>query len=355
MQQEATYRSGDPGTSFSADIPADAGRSSRADTTAGAATLQKSGAAVLQQTGTTAQQGGDSLQATLSPADSLAADSLAVRTADSLSAWPYDRYGTADSLPAEQQAVIWRDTTAEAVFGRESVLVPPRPLPQAVGLSLTDNAVFQGFVLLLAGTYATLLYRNIGDIRTLLGHVSRERAGGVRLSEDPGSSGFTRFLNLATAIGMLFLGIIAVKYGDSIMPPALSEALSHGAVLALSLIATLACAAIAALQRGFLQLVGAVTVSQPFVSQLGLLRRTYFVLGIIVTSPALLLFALCPRGSGDVWFCVIAIELAITAILYLRETLHLFISKKISILHWILYLCAVEIFPISLVWLLVAR
>lgn len=328
MQQEATYRSGDPGTSFSADIPADAGRSSRADTTAGAATLQKSSASVLQQTGTTAQQGGDSLQATLSPAD---------------------------SLPAEQQAVIWRDTTAEAVFGRESVLVPPRPLPQAVGLSLTDNAVFQGFVLLLAGTYATLLYRNIGDIRTLLGHVSRERAGGVRLSEDPGSSGFTRFLNLATAIGMLFLGIIAVKYGDSIMPPALSEALSHGAVLALSLIATLACATIAALQRGFLQLVGAVTVSQPFVSQLGLLRRTYFVLGIIVTSPALLLFALCPRGSGDVWFCVIAIELAITAILYLRETLHLFISKKISILHWILYLCAVEIFPISLVWLLVAR
>ena len=347
MQQEATYRSGNPGASFSADIPADAGRSSRTDTTAGAT--------VLQQTGTTAQQGGDSLQATPSPADSLAADSLAAHTADSLAAWPYDRYGTADSLPAEQQAVIWRDTTAEAVFGRESVLVPPRPLPQAVGQSLTDNAVFQGFVLLLAGTYATLLYRNIGDIRTLLGHVSRERAGGVRLSEDPGSSGFTRFLNLATAIGMLFLGIIAVKYGDSIMPPALSEALAHGAVLALSLIATLACAAIAALQRGFLQLVGAVTASQPFVSQLGLLRRTYFVLGIIVTSPALLLFALCPRGSGDVWFCVIAIELAITVILYLRETLHLFISKKISILHWILYLCAVEIFPISLVWLLVAR
>jgi len=39
------------------------------------------------------QQGGDSLQAPLSPADSLAADSLAAHTADSLAAWPYDRYG----------------------------------------------------------------------------------------------------------------------------------------------------------------------------------------------------------------------------------------------------------------------
>ena len=168
MRQEATYRPGDPGAYFSADIPADAGRSSRADTTAGTATPQKSSAAVLQQTGSAAQQGGDSLQATLSPADSLATDSLAARNADSLAAWPYDRYGTADSLPAEQQAVIWRDTTAEAVFGRESMLVPPRPLPQAVGQSLTDNAVFQGFVLLLAGTYATLLYRNIGDILSLI-------------------------------------------------------------------------------------------------------------------------------------------------------------------------------------------
>lgn len=45
----------------------------------------------------------------------------------------------------------------------------------------------------------------------------------------------------------------------------------------------------------------------------------------------------------------------VTAILYLREVLNLFISKKVSILHWILYLCIVEVFPVSLLWLLVAR
>lgn len=97
------------------------------------------------------------------------------------------------------------------------------------------------------------------------------------------------------------------------------------------------------------------TVSQPFVSQLMLLRRTYFALAVIVTSPALLLFALCPRGTGNVWFTVITIELAMTAFLYLKESLNLFISKKISILHWFLYLCAVEIFPVSLLWLSLVR
>ena len=43
-----------------------------------------------------------------------------------------------------------------------------------------------------------------------------------------------------------------------------------------------------------------------------LLKRTYFTLGVIVTIPALLLFALCPRGTGDVWFCIIVIAVSYT-------------------------------------------
>ena len=126
-------------------------------------------------------------------------------------------------------------------------------------------------------------------------------------------------------------------------------------LLAMSLLATLACTAIVACQAALVRIAGAVTVSQPFVSQLMLLRRTYFALAVIVTSPALLLFALCPRGTGNVWFSVITIELAMTAFLYLKESLNLFISKKISILHWFLYLCSVEIFPVSLLWLSLVR
>ena len=108
-------------------------------------------------------------------------------------------------------------------------------------------------------------------------------------------------------------------------------------------------------QRGVVRLAGAVTLSQPFVSQLMLLKRTYFTLGVIVTVPALLLFALCPRGTGDVWFCIIVIELLATVFLYLRETLNLFLSKKISILHWILYLCTIEIAPVAFAVLMLIK
>ena len=166
---------------------------------------------------------------------------------------------------------------------------------------------------------------------------------------------FTSWHGLPEVIGILFVGVMTVKYGDSLIPDSLIETIPQGAVLALSLLATFACLCVGIFQRGVVRLAGAVTLSQPFVSQLMLLKRTYFTLGVIVTVPALLLFALCPRGTGDVWFCIIVIELIVTAILYLREVLNLFISKKVSILHWILYLCIVEVFPVSLLWLLVAR
>ena len=269
--------------------------------------------------------------------------------------FPHAAFGTADSLRIIAGPAIWHDTTAIAVFGAESVTVEPTRILPAPSASLTDNAVFQSFVLLLAATYAMLLYRNLGDVRTLLSRIARETASGKRLSEDSGSNEFSRFLHIATAIGILFMGVVTVKYGDSLMPGSLREMLPYGAVLALSLLTTFVWCGLGIYQKTSVWLIGAVTVSQPFTRQLALIKRIYFAFLVIITSPALLLFALCPHGTGGVWFCIVAIELTITAILYLRETLNLFLSKKVSILHWFLYLCTVEIFPISLLWLLAIR
>ena len=238
----------------------------------------------------------------------------------------------------------WRDTTSAAIFGAQSTLAEPARIPLAPPPPLAENAVFQSFVLLLAATYAMLLYRN-----------SRDAATGKRFSEDPGGSGYSRFLNIATAIGLLFLGVAAVKYSDTLMPGRLAASIPQGAALIFSLLVSLASLGIAAYQTIAVRLAGALTLSQPFIAQLMLLKRTCFALGMILISPPLLLFALCPQGTGGVWFCIIAVELAAAAVLYLKETLNLFLSKKVSILHWFLYLCTVEVFPVSLLWLLAVR
>ena len=293
----------------------------------------------------------DSLLRSVEPAYSREAEVFHYSGLDSV------RYGwsTTGRVRTRISPLPGRDTTAEALFGSHSCTVQPERIERPVGESFTDNAVFQGFVLLLAATYATLLYRNLGDVRTLLKRISRDSASGSRLAEEPGASGFSRFLNVTTAIGMLFMGVVVVKYGDTLMPPELGKALSHAAVLALSLLATLSWGIIILFQGAVIRIAGAVTLAQPFIAQLSLLRRTYFALAVIITSPTLILFALCPRGTGGAWFVIGALELIITAVLYLRESLNLFISKKISILHWFLYLCTVEVFPISLLWLLATR
>ena len=125
----------------------------------------------------------------------------------------------------------WRDTTSAAIFGAQSTLAEPARIPLAPPPPLAENALFQSFVLLLAATYAMLLYRNLGDVRTLLGRISRDAATGKRFSEDPGGSGYSRFLNIATAIGLLFLGVAAVKYGDTLMPGRLAASIPQCAAL----------------------------------------------------------------------------------------------------------------------------
>ncbi len=288
------------------------------------------------------------------PSAELSVDTTANCSVDRSADYPFVLYGTPDSLRRQLRAEPPRRAAAEEVFGTRSTIVVTRATTSGVQ-SLTENPVFQGFVLLLAVVYAQLLYRNLGDVRLLLGRISRDTTSGKRLFDDPGGSGFARFMNTTTAIGVLFLGIMAVKYGDALLPTPLLQRLSHSAVLVLSLLAVTCSTVVLLLQWGFLRLTGGITRSQPFVTQLLWVRQSYFALAVILISPALLLFALCPRDSGGGWFLLMIIELTITIFLYFRETFNLFLSKKISILHWFLYLCTVEIFPISLLWLLVTR
>ena len=101
--------------------------------------------------------------------------------------------------------------------------------------------------------------------------------------------------------------------------------------------------------------IGALTFSQHLIEQLWMVKRLLFAFMTLLCMPTLLLFLPTPASKGTVWLWVILIELVISLILYLHETRALFISKKISKLHWILYLCTVEIFPFSLLWLLAER
>ena len=83
------------------------------------------------------------------------------------------------------------------------------------------------------------------------------------------------------------------------------------------------------------------------------MRLTYFVFATVAAAPLLLISQVAVGYNS--WFVVACVTALLVLILYLRESLELFISKKISILHWILYLCTVEIVPLTLLWQIALR
>ena len=271
-------------------------------------------------------------------------------------AWQQVVYGEEFFKIPEQSVYPYREVDAQEIFGRQTILVTPRDQQAAPKQMLTSDAPFQIFVLVLACLYSMLLYYNLSDIKSLLSRISRNSGNRHQdVFEESSGSSFSRFLNITTTLGVLFVGIIVVKYGDQLISGTILAQLPYGAALTLSLLVTAICALIIGLQWVFLHLVGLITISKQFIAQIQQIRQIYFSLSAIIIAPTLLLFALCNPQEGKIWFFLILIELAITLLLYIREILNLFISKKISILHWFLYLCTVEIFPISLLWLLATK
>ena len=295
----------------------------------------------------------DSLTGSLAGADTLWESPLgAFMPGDSLYAHATTLHYLPDGTPLEGYHTVG----AGEFFGQQSLLAAPRPAAQQQP-RLTDELPFQGLVLLLTLLFGLLLYRNPGDMRALVGRVAFERRDSERTSDESGNAGFTRFLNIALALGFLLAGVTAVRLCDR--PDIAQELLSMGNGSTLSLLLALGVGLLFLLVYLYgillLRAVGGVTLTSGFTTQLIRIKRGYAALGAIILAPVILLFALSPLGSDTIWAGLLTAGWLITFLLYLRETFALFISKKVSILHWILYLCAVEIFPVTLLWLLVVR
>jgi hypothetical protein len=104
------------------------------------------------------------------------------------------------------------------------------------------------------------------------------------------------------------------------------------------------------IQYLFLSIVGFVTQSYGEMAALMRIRLTYFVLGTVMVAPVLLMAMIGTGVGADVWLNVVFVAIGVVGVLFIRESVGFFISKKVSILHWILYLCTVEILPLSLLW-----
>jgi|GEM_PF-601169 len=293
-------------------------------------------------------------------ADSLpvAGDSLSI-AGDSLSLTGDSVFVAGDSLSGAADTVsLAADTlsagAAGAADGHVAAVVAAVTDGNAATLAgMVGDVVQNLLVAVVVFLYFFCLYRYFDDVRALFGSVFRRSvAPSERMLERRRSEIFYGFLGKLFLIGTCTLGAIASLWADRTVA---WEAVGPYARVALPFAAMAAFVAVVAVQYVMLAVAGGITRSWSMMAVLLRIRLIYFVLATVIVLPPVLMWQMNGGTGGEVWLRVACLAAAVAVVMYVRESVTLFNSKKISILHWILYLCIVEIMPFTLLWQIVVR
>ena len=250
------------------------------------------------------------------------------------------------SLPPDLANAMQFAAEQGMVSGESFVLSNNWDAVISVGFNLFVVAIFAG--------YLFCLYRYFEDMMALLYSVFRRNIIlSEKVVERRRSEIFSGFLGKLFLLGVAFVGVLSLAWVNAGRGAELGIG-QDMALYAVPLSIGIFLAIIIA-QSIVLSVVGVVTQSLSMVSALIRVRLIYFVLCVVIVAPILLIALLGQGAAYQVWMNMGLVAVAATLLLYAKESVELFISKKVSILHWILYLCAVEILPFTLVWQIATR
>ena len=251
-----------------------------------------------------------------------------------------------DSLPEPFSPVLPADTVSAAdIYGPVS-FVPVAGAPEPCGIPVTFDVGYQMLTVLLLLFYLLLVFRAGGHAARMMRAVWGR--GGEGKHRHDGDMPGAEVQALILACGLLMCGLAAVKifelWGEWRWLP---SSLWGGGWLAVPAV-MLALLAVMGVQSAVLHVVGKLTFSTEFIRMLCAKRLSLFASMTVTGTPAVLLAAL----SGGVWADVAAgLFVAVTVAhlaLYAGRSFLWFIDRKVSILLWILYLCAVEAIPFGI-------
>jgi len=256
--------------------------------------------------------------------------------------------------PGEERSLSAADIFGPSASVTEHPGTAPVYLP-AEGVRPWQTPAFEGTVLGVCLLSAYLAYRYGGSLvqvfRVCSGQLSVEKA----FSEQ--TLFFKQFLSISTLWAVLlgsgllirltavFLPVEEVEWGK------FSPLLVNLAVLAVPL-----AGGVVGLYRRLVTRATAMLVREDeFFSEYRFGGRVFLSFGCCLLTPPFLAAALSRAGWADTLCYGIAALVAALAAIYLAKSYRFFVGRNVSILQWILYLCTVEIFPISFFVLLLTR
>lgn len=255
----------------------------------------------------------------------------------------------AEGMPVYLEGDV-QEGSAAMLFGERSELVAGDVGVYGID-TLVEQPLFQGIMLLTLLYYLMVMLRSWGFMLIAWGG-QKNSIGRERMESEGGKLQTSRFNAMITLLGVVMIAMAGVRVVDiSLSDNAML--LSDTEMLVAPLVALLVVGVVVAWLYAMHTIVGWLSGSG-VVGEVASLSSANFVRGTVVLYPVVAAWLLAPAESASTWSAVAVVLGALVVLIYFVESLQLFINKKVPILYWILYLCAVIVLPISFVARLLA-
>ena len=242
--------------------------------------------------------------------------------------------------------------SAEELFGASSRVVECGDVVAQTGIASLGSA-YQIVTALVAMLLLFIVIRYLDLFRYLLlslvsKSVKRDDIG-TFASDIRNAEIFTSFAGF-TLLALFVMRLMVMPLGQSLFA-------HFGGVSAWSVALMVFASSIAVVmfERGLLYIIGVVSECGGACNDIWHIKLLHFTTTIITISPLLILVLLSEGTVAQIALYSSIAICSLSLILFVKETFLLFRAQRFSIFHWILYLCALEIFPLSLVIAPIAR
>lgn len=246
--------------------------------------------------------------------------------------------------------------SVQEVFGRSvesnELLTSSRQPEKFLRYESYNFIIFSGLLVLLFCFYTILICRYRNNIGLLFKAVTL-RVSSEAVS-DQQSLLFRRFVNGANWMGAF--AILAI-----IMKLYLIFYLEEGSVIPVLLDRLLPLIAVGSVVAVFVYrllahlIMLAINKDAEMVKEIKGFNKIVFAASAMVFVPLVMVYGFLPWNSSLEVLSVVLLPVLVPFLYYAYKSYQLFVRRKLSILQWFLYLCAVEILPISYFVLLVLR
>lgn len=240
---------------------------------------------------------------------------------------------------------LLNNISAEELFGSASRLVVEKAQESVLGITSLGSG-YQIAVTVIALTLIFAMVRYAEAFRyILLSMISPHLKG----SDNHIFSAEIRNIEIMLGIiGVVTISLMVLRFTVLSQTRILLAPLLDWSYWSIGFISAGAIATTILVQYLLLQAVGTIGGAVNLCREVWQTKMLYFSCAILLTSPPILVMLLSEGGAVVVAFYVAIAICLITTFLFLKETFLLFNSQRVSIFHWILYLCTLEILPLSL-------